>query len=83
MVRVTKNIKGANTSFDCYDTKVLVNKNSIQIKACSSIPDLTSFVSDSEWDRIFFMEGKWDKTFDIYELDAKKIMKLRLTKNKK
>ncbi|WP_425449476.1 Bsp6I family type II restriction endonuclease [Dethiothermospora halolimnae] len=74
MVRIVRNIQGANTSFDCYDTKAPVMKNRIQIKACSVIPDLTSFGPKSVWDRIFFLdfyrEGKWDGTFDIYEINT-------------
>ncbi len=72
MVRVTQKISGANTSFDCYDPNGKRWNNRIQVKACSVIPDLTSFGPNSEWDRIFFVdfyrEGKWDGTFDIYEI---------------
>ncbi len=69
-VRVVNSISGANTSFDCYD----LNRNKrIQVKACSVIPDLTSFGPKSEWDEIYFMDfyvdGKWDGTFHIYLID--------------
>lgn len=66
-VRVTKNISGANTSWDAYDMK---RKKRIQIKACSVLPDLTSFGPRSEWDEIYFLDfyrkGEWDGSFDIY-----------------
>jgi len=66
-VRVVGNIYGANSSFDCYNFE---KKERIQVKACSVIPDLTSFGPDSVWDRLYFLnfyrEGKWDGTFDIY-----------------
>ncbi|MGG5461187.1 Bsp6I family type II restriction endonuclease [Clostridium sp. B9] len=74
MCRVTKSISGANSSFDCYDLNGERHKNRIQVKACSVLPDLTSFGPRSEWDRIFFVdffrEGNWDGTFDVYEIDT-------------
>lgn len=67
--RFTGSISGANTSFDCID---LNTNNRIQVKACSVLPDLTSFGPKSVWDKIYFVdfcrEGKWDGTFDIYLL---------------
>ena len=66
-VRVPGAISGANNSFDCYD---LASKKRIQVKACSVLPDLTSFGPRSEWDQLYFVDfyrnGKWDGTFDIY-----------------
>jgi len=66
-VRVIRAINGANTSFDCFDMKT--NKR-IQVKACSVIPDLTSFGPKSVWDQIYFVDffrnGEWDGTFDVY-----------------
>jgi len=76
--RVTKKINGANSSFDCYNPKGSKENNRIQVKACSVLPDLTSFGPSSVWDRIFFIdffrEGLWDATFDVYELDTNDIM---------
>lgn len=68
--RLTNSIPGANTSFDCYD----ISTNSrIQVKACSILPDLTSFGPKSVWDKLYFCdfyrEGKWDGSFDIYLID--------------
>ncbi|MFC1978752.1 Bsp6I family type II restriction endonuclease [Chloroflexota bacterium] len=69
-VRVIGGISGANSSFDCYNPKTTER---IQVKACSVIPDLTSFGPKSEWDKIyfvdFFRQGKWDGSFDIYLID--------------
>lgn len=69
-VRINQNISGANTSFDVYDLK---RSKRIQIKACSVLPDLTSFGPDSVWDEIYFLDfyrkGKWDGTVDIYLID--------------
>lgn len=77
MCRVTKAITGANSSFDCYDCYGSRYSNRIQVKACSVLPDLTSFGPKSEWDRIFFVdfyrEGNWDGTFDVYEVDTSDI----------
>ena len=65
--RFTKSISGASTSFDAYDTS---NSKRIQLKACSILPDLTSFGPKSIWDQIyfadFFRNGDWDGSFDIY-----------------
>ncbi|MFA6308646.1 MAG: Bsp6I family type II restriction endonuclease [Clostridia bacterium] len=70
--RCTDCIPGANSSFDCYDPKGGRRNNRIQVKACSVLPDLTSFGPNSQWDRIYFLdfyrEGKWDGTFDCYEV---------------
>lgn len=56
-----------NTSFDVYSLK---NQKRIQIKACSVVPDLTSFGPKSQWDELYFIdfyrEGSWDYSFDIY-----------------
>lgn len=78
MWRCTSSITGANSSFDCYDPNGEKGNNRIQVKACSVLPDLTSFGPNSQWDRIFFAdfyrEGKWDATFDIYEIDTNQIL---------
>lgn len=75
--RSNANISGANSSFDCYDPNGKIGNNRIQAKACSVIPDLSSFGPRSVWDRIFFLdffrEGNWDCTFDVYEIETFKI----------
>ncbi|MCQ4922234.1 Bsp6I family type II restriction endonuclease [Tissierella carlieri] len=75
--RCTSNIAGANSSYDCYDPNASRGNNRIQIKACSVLPDLTSFGPNSEWDRIYFVDfyrnGEWDGTFDIYEVETEDI----------
>ncbi|WP_300261173.1 Bsp6I family type II restriction endonuclease [Clostridium sp.] len=85
MCRVTKSIKGANSSFDCYDINGRRNRNRIQVKACSVLPDLTSFGPKSEWDRIFFVDffrnGDWDGTFDIYEIDTEDVNNFPVNKS--
>ncbi|MDE5552957.1 MAG: Bsp6I family type II restriction endonuclease, partial [Malacoplasma sp.] len=77
MWRTPSNIVGANSSFDCYDPNERRGYNRIQVKACSVLPDLTSFGPNSQWDRIFFVDfyrqGKWDGTFDVYEIDTNDI----------
>jgi len=66
-VRITSSIPGANTSFDVYNLKT---QKRIQVKACSVLPDLTSFGPDSVWDQLyfvdFFRQGNWDTSIDIY-----------------
>jgi len=77
MWRITSSIPGANSSFDCYDYAGVRGENRVQVKACSVLPDLTSFGPTSEWDRIFFVdfyrEGMWDGSFDVYEVDTQDI----------
>lgn len=68
--RITNSISGANTSFDAYDPS---SKSRIQIKACSVLPDLTSFGPRSVWDKLFFVDffkdGEWNGLFDIYFIE--------------
>ncbi len=68
--RITKSISGANTSFDAYDP---FSKSRIQVKACSVLPDLTSFGPRSVWDKLFFVDfyrnGDWNGLFDIYFIE--------------
>ncbi len=82
VARITENIPGANTSFDCFDLKT---NERIQVKACSVLPDLTSFGPKSVWDKIYFVdfyrEGKWDGTFDIYLIDNEDIYNHKVNKN--
>lgn len=70
VLRVVNSISGANSSWDCYDP---ARHKRIQVKACSVLPDLTSFGPTSQWDEIYFLdfyrEGKWDGTFDIYKIE--------------
>lgn len=61
--------RNVHSSFDAYCPQT--NKR-IQVKACSVIPDLTSFGPKSVWDEIYFLdfykEGEWDGTFDVYHI---------------
>jgi hypothetical protein len=52
-VRVISNISGANSSWDCYDP---AGTKRIQVKACSILPDLSSFGPTSQWDQIYFVD---------------------------
>jgi hypothetical protein len=73
-VRLRDSIPGANSSWDCYDMRT---NRRIQIKACSVLPDLTSFGPRSVWDELYFMDffcnGTWDGSFRIYKIDSKDI----------
>jgi len=81
-VRLTSPITGANTSFDCYR---ISDHKRIQVKACSVLPDLTSFGPKSVWDEIYFADfyrkGKWDGTFDIYKIDNDLIYNHKVNSN--
>lgn len=80
-IRVNSGIAGANSSFDAYNIKT---KKRIQIKACSVLPDLTSFGPDSVWDDLYFLDfyrnGQWDRTFDIYQIPNKLIYSFKVNK---
>ena len=69
-LRVIGSIPKANSSWDCYN---LSSKKRIQVKACSVLPDLTSFGPSSQWDELYFIDfynkGEWDGTFNIYKID--------------
>ena len=82
VLRVVKSIPGANSSWDCYDP---IKHKRIQVKACSVLPDLTSFGPTSQWDEIYFLdfyrEGRWDGTFDIYKIDNELIYNHKVNEN--
>lgn len=86
-VRTTQSIKSKkgqkiNTSFDVYNLKT---KKRIQVKACSVLPDLTSFGPKSTWDEIylvdFYANGKWDGTFNIYLIENEDIYSHKVNAN--
>ena len=55
---------GVNSSWDCIDPKTTTR---IQVKACSVLPDLTSFGPRSVWDKLYFCDfSRLDGTFTIY-----------------
>jgi len=79
--RLIGGISGANSSFDCY---AFEKNERIQVKACSVIPDLTSFGPNSVWDRLYFLDfyrkGNWDGTFDIYLIEDSFIYNQKVNK---
>ena len=82
VLRVVNSISGANSSWDCYDP---VKHKRIQVKACSVLPDLTSFGPTSQWDEIYFLDfyrkGNWDGTFDIYKIENELIYNHKVNEN--
>ena len=81
-VRVISSISGANSSWDWYNFN---RKKRIQVKACSVLPDLTSFGPASEWDEIYFMDffkdGSWNGEFDIYFIENNWIYNHKVNNN--
>jgi len=71
-----------DTSFDAYNMNT---KKRIQIKACSVLPDLTSFGPSTTWDEIYFMDfykdGLWDGKFDIYLITNQDIYTAKVNKD--
>lgn len=71
-----------NTSFDCYDVN---NHKRIQVKACSILPDLTTFGPKSQWDELYFLDfykgGKYLGDFDIYLIPNQLIYNHLVNKN--
>ena len=73
--RTNYGVPGAeHSSFDAYDPQ---KHTRIQIKGCSVDEDLTSFGPDSVWDELYFVDfyvdGKWDYTFNVYLIDNEDI----------
>ncbi len=67
-VRIKQTIKGANTSFDCYNVDL---KLRIQVKACSVLPDLSSFGPTSQFDQLIFLDLSTiciDGEFKIFDI---------------
>ena len=81
-VRINSNIPSANTSFDVF--KLSDNKR-IQVKACSVLPDLTSFGPRSIWDEVYFLDfyrkGDWDGKVDFYLIPNELIYSHRVNEN--
>lgn len=82
VARFTESIPGANTSFDAFDLK---KNDRMQVKACSVLPDLTSFGPKSKWDKLYFLDfyrkGNWDGTFDIYLIENDDIYNHKVNAN--
>mgnify|MGYP001158471112 CR=1 FL=1 len=80
--RITKSISGVNTSFDAYDPN---SYSRVQVKACSVLPDLTSFGPKSVWDKLYFVDfyrgGEWNGKFDIYLIENSFIYNHNVNKN--
>jgi hypothetical protein len=81
-VRVVK-VNGTSGSFDAY---CMGSKKRIQVKACSVLPDLTSFGPKSVWDELYFLdfynEGKWDGSVNFYLIPNELIYNHKQNKNK-
>ena len=62
------NLPNVNTTMDCYSDK----EGRVQVKACSTEDDLTSFGPASEWDLLAFMDffhsGSLNGIFAVYEI---------------
>ncbi|MFV0157129.1 Bsp6I family type II restriction endonuclease [Empedobacter falsenii] len=74
--------KSVHSSFDSYDPKT---HKRIQVKACSVIPDLTSFGPKSVWDELYFLDfyrdGSWDGKYDVYHIPNDLIYGTNVNKN--
>ncbi len=74
--------KSVHSSFDSYDPNT---HKRIQIKACSVIPDLTSFGPKSVWDELYFLDfyrtGSWDGKYDVYHIPNDLIYETSVNKN--
>lgn len=77
-----KLVKNVHSSFDAYCPQT---HKRIQVKACSVIPDLTSFGPNSVWDELYFLdfykEGNWDGTFDVYHISNNLIYNQMVNRN--
>ena len=81
-IRPASNVTGYNSSFDVYNLKT---KKRIQVKACSILPDLTSFGPKSIWDEIYFMTFpntlKDENEINIYKIPNELIYEFKINKN--
>jgi hypothetical protein len=81
-VRVTKVYGKTTSSFDVFNFD---KKRRIQVKACSILPDLTSFGPKSKWDDLYFMDfsskdGNWDGSVRIYYIPNDLIYNQKINK---
>lgn len=80
-IRITKSINGANTSFDCYNIQ---NHNRIQVKACSILPDLSSFGPNSQFDQLIFIDLSsiaTNGTFKIFDIPVNLVYTHKVNKD--
>lgn len=74
--------KNVHSSFDSYDP---ITHKRIQVKACSVIPDLTSFGPKSVWDELYFLDfyrdGSWDGKYDVYHIPNDLIYNAKVNKD--
>lgn len=81
-VKVPSKVKTPNTSFDCFSIKT---QKRIQVKACSTKSDVTSFGPTSQWDELyfvdFFKDGEWKGNFDIYFIPNHLIYQQKVNKD--
>ena len=81
-VRVTKVYGKTTSSFDVFNFE---KNRRIQVKACSILPDLTSFGPKSKWDDLYFMDfsssdGKWDGSVRIFHIPNELIYNQKISK---
>jgi hypothetical protein len=74
-VRVAK-LRSGRCSFDCINTKT---GKTVQVKAASISPDLTSFGPNSEYEELVFLDfSKEDGSFKIYDIPIDLIKKTKV-----
>jgi hypothetical protein len=79
IVRITRSAKGTNSSCDCYNK---LTYDRIQVKACSVLPDLSSFGPNSVFDKLIFMDlsNLYTGVFKIYDIPTQLIYQHKVNK---
>ena len=81
--RVIKKVKGSRKSYDAISFDTHLRQ---QIKATSIENDLTSFGTEINWDKLFFLDffrkGNFDYSFDVYDIPTIMITNAILNKKK-
>ncbi len=79
---ITANGKKISTSFDCFDPN---SGDKIQVKACSTEKDLTSFGPRSKFDKLIFVDfyndGNRDGKFKVYDIPLNYIVSAHVNAN--
>ncbi len=79
---ISANGKKISTSFDCFDPN---SGDKIQVKACSTEKDLTSFGPRSKFDKLIFVDfyndGERDGKFKVYDIPIAYIINAHVNSN--
>lgn len=80
-VRIKKAPSKFSKAMDCYNINT---DTTIELKSSAILKDLSSFSPKIRADKLYFMDfykqGKWDGTFDVYEISYEDILDISVNK---